>query len=191
MSMEHLVQTISLIYSATEDRLEMRCKSGDSAHSLWISQRLWRRLTPALLKWLVDCGIGTPQSGEFIRQSMLDNVAEPVEVPVHKASEQKLQLELTQHDNTDITSLPETKLVPEPWLCTTANLSMNGQQIRIQLISDRSQHIYILSMSALEAGHFLIAQRNTLKTSGWPFDWPQWLCSETVETASDGIKFLH
>lgn len=188
---EHLVQTISLSYSATEDRLEMRCKSGDYAHSLWISQRLWKRLVPALIKWLVDSGVGSPQAGDFIRHSMAESIAEPVSVPPYKP----LQADETENKEDEIDSSgvePITRLVPEKWLCSTANLSMAEQKIRIQLIAECSEHAYVLSMSALETGHFLIAQRQALKDSEWPFDWPEWLHVEsTVQQTDDGVKFLH
>ncbi|MCO4785269.1 MAG: hypothetical protein KC467_05025 [Marinomonas atlantica] len=187
---EHLVQTISMSYSTTEDRLEMRCRSGDCAHSLWLSQRLWRRLTPALIKWLIDSGVGSPQAGDFIRQSMSESVAEPVIVPQYEPVKSVVTNMVTaDSEPSDVD--PAVKWVPETWLCTTANLSMAEQKIRIQLVSERSEHVYILSMSALETGHFLIAQRQALKESEWPFEWPNWLQTESIVQPDESVRFLH
>lgn len=192
---EHLVQTISLAYSLTEDRLELRCRSGEQSHSLWMSHRLWKQLAPALVKWLVDSGVGTPQSGDFLRDSYAENTAESVNVPeqtmahAHKTAEynNSSEDECVNDQDSELT----TRWVPEPWLATTVHLRMAEQRIRLELVSDRSEHMFVFTMSALEAGHFLIAQRQALKDSEWPFNWPTWLTAEHLEEPAAGVKFLH
>lgn len=189
---EHSVQTISLSYSAIEDRLEMRCKAGEGVCSLWLSQRLWKQLAPVMLKWLTDRGIGTHQSGEFIHQSMSESSPEPVVVPSYNSADEldspsgvKNEQELNNESHLI------TRLAPEPWLCTTANINTSDQQIRFRLLSERSEHAYVFAMSVLEASHFLVAQRHALKESGWPLNWPEWLMLDTTQESSSDLDFLH
>lgn len=190
---EHVVQTISLNYSVVEDRLELRCKSGLQSYQLWLTQRMWLQLTPAIIKWLVDSGVGTPQTQGFIKDSFAENKSDPVELP-SPVDTGKVTTEHSTNEpfsNDELSSGITTKWVPEPWLCTTANLQMASQSIRIQFVADCSQHVFVFGMSALEACHFLIAQKNALKESGWLFAWPAWLLgSEEQEQESIEIS-LH
>ncbi|SBS25780.1 hypothetical protein MAQ5080_00363 [Marinomonas aquimarina] len=188
---EHVVQTISLNYSVVEDRLELRCKSGLPSYQLWLTQRMWLQLTPAIIKWLVDSGVGAPHTKGFIKDSFAENKSDPVELPT-TVDAGKPATEHTTNESSasdDLSSEITTKWIPEPWLCTTANLQMASQSIRIQFVADCSQHVFIFSMSALEACHFLIAQKNALKKSGWSFAWPAWLLGseeqeqESIETS--------
>lgn len=186
---EHLVQTISLNFSVVEDRLELRCKSGHQSYQLWMTQRMWLQLTPAVIKWLVASGVGSPSTKAFIKESFAENKAVPVELVAGGLGEAHADADAHQATNpqeVDNDSGLTSVWAPVPWLCTTANLQMSDKAIRISFVSDRSKHSFLFSMSALEACHFLIAQRNALKKSHWIFDWPSWLSeSSELEISSD------
>lgn len=196
---EHTVQTISLDYSMLEDRLELRCKSGDQSFQVWLTQRMWQQLMPNLIKWLVESGVGKNEAGEFIRESFSQAKAEPVEIAQIRNEAQ------FSHDAK--VSSPEqdgghsiggkngqtiTKWAPEPWVCSTTNLKMNKQAMRVSLHSHNSDHVFVFNMTLLEMSHFLMAQERALRSSGWPFCWPSWLrSSEPEQHESSSVKLLH
>lgn len=188
---EHYVQTISLSFSVVEDRLELRCKSGNQSFQLWLTQRMWLQLTPNMIKWLVDSGVGALHTKQFIQDSFANNKEAPVELA---ESNDLGKPSTNQKDDSSASAGPSgeiiTKWVREPWLCTTVNLQMSNQVIRIRFESDRSQHVFIFSMSAVEACHFLLAQKNALENSGWCFEWPSWL-SNNIKLEQEAAGFLH
>lgn len=194
---EHTVQTISLDYSMLEDRLELRCKSGDRSYQIWMTQRMWQQLMPNLIKWLVDSGVGKAESSDFIRESFSQAKTEPVEVPAssssrsitgdHASSGNTTEPSGFNHSDDDI-----TQWAPEPWVCSTTNLKMNKQAMRVSLHSHNSDHVFVFNMSLLEMSHFLLAQERALKKSGWPFNWPTWLLSIDSESReSSNIELIH
>lgn len=187
--MEYFVQTISLTYSKVEDRLELICKCGTENHQLWMSQRLWKQATSALIKWLVDTGVGTPNTGDFLRGSFPEQ--DPLSRPADTLKHLPEDYDALQSSGPQESETKAPVLVPITWLCTTINFSMSGQQVRLNLESERSDKRYVFSMSVLETGHFLIAQRKALQHSGWPFEWPSWLADEAHEELDQDIRFLH
>lgn len=193
---EHYVQTISMAYSVFEDRLELRCKSGENSYQIWLTQRMWRQLNQPIVNWLRDSGVGSDQASEFVRDSFEANKAEPVEIPSALGSSQSK----SGHQSENALShglanaqeaVDTTQWIRAPWLCTTANLQMSGQAIRIRFESQCSDENFIFSMSALEASHFLLAQRNALKTSDWFFEWPSWLSFDEEKQPQPESTFLH
>ncbi len=183
---EHVVQTISLNFSVVEDRLELRCRAATEAYQLWLTQRMWLQLTPAIVKWLVDSGVGAPHTKGFLDDSFAEHQSVPVELPAPSTSFQPSDENAENNDvlgEEHVSANITTKWVLEPWLCTTVNMQMSDQVIRIRFVSERSQHAFLLSLSTLEACHFLKAQKNALKNSGWGFEWPIWLSESVVPEA--------
>lgn len=191
---EHTIQTISMAYSAYEDRLEFRCKSGEQSYQLWLTQRMWRQLIQPVVKWLADSGVGAEHTRAFMQDSFASNTAEPVTLdqslgaPIESPTLSKENVA----DSASQVAAPMTqKWIKQPWVCSTANLQMSKDLIRVRFESEQSDHCYIFSMSVLEASHFLMAQYNTLKKSGWSFDWPGWLCTDDDQTEQSDVVLLH
>lgn len=193
---ELVVKNVAFNYSPVEDRVLLKCMVSESLHELWLTQRMLLQLLPELMKWLSRCGLNTTQTKEFMRSSLLQRSSSGEKANYDKKVSQgdlvsRARAAGSASPKEADQSAQEGVSDKYVWLCTKANLVLRDQRLRMKLESEFADDIFIFSMTSLEASHFLIVLRDSLKNSDWLCQWPEWLPLVEEECLPKDTYFLH
>ncbi|WP_425642639.1 hypothetical protein ACPUEK_05900 [Marinomonas gallaica] len=190
---EFIVKNVAFNYSPVEDRVGLKCVTEESTHQLWLTQRMLHQLLPALTKWLVDAGFGTSQTKSFMASSLKSSQQNSAVKSKVDGSADAGTASAQSHDNALDRIETQRELRQKDavtWVCTKANLSFDKQRIRMKWESEASTDSYIFSMTSIEASHFLIVLRDSIKNADWSCHWPEWL-PLIEEDLPSNTAFLH
>lgn len=191
---ELVVQRVAFTYSSFEDRLMLRCVVAEEVHELWVTLLMSKQLVPALANWVVKSG--GAQSTNLIRRSFkYANAPAATHNETFSISEERKVLQSLGHKS-ELEQKSEKNIAVDRaqassvWLCSSANIAMGNDRIRMRVGSERESAEYIFTMTPIETGHFLFAYKKALEQVYWPIDWPEWLDFDTSVTESQTL-FLH
>ena len=193
---ELIVKNVAFNYSPVEDRVLLKCLVDGVSNELWLTQRMFQQLLPALTKWLSRSGFGTAQTQDFMRSTLLQRSSSGAQAAVQSEA---LRTDLKDESGATESSASEevTKADQKAarnnhaWLCTKANLTFGDQRLRMKLESEFEDETFVFSMTLLEASHFLMVLRDSLKKSDWLYQWPTWLPLVEEEGLPKDTSFLH
>jgi hypothetical protein len=166
--MANELQRMSTAYSETEDRVRL---AGELAEGdpvvIWLSQRLLRRLLPALLQWLEQPASTLPRQDVlqgFAQQAARAGLAQQAPVEPASASQSWMALEV------DVRRSPQ--------LLVMAFRGGPGQQAS-------------LALDPVALRQWLNIVHDTFKLAEWSLDgWPEWV-RDSAQTGPPASAILH
>ncbi len=191
-----MVKNVAFNYSSVEDRVCLRCLADEASYDLWLTHRMLHQLLPELTKWFSRSGFETAQTQDFIRSTLLQRSLSGSRSIVEKKTTQAGVANKACSDESGVSEKTGHEMRNDNqsgyfWLCTKANLTFNDQRLRMKLESEFKDQSFIFSMTLLEASHFLMALRNSLKNTDWSCQWPAWLPLVEEDGLPKGTSFLH
>lgn len=184
------LQRFTTTYDTTQDRIGLIGQGGDNGpiHTLWLTQRLMRRLLPTLWQWLelndapqMDLGPATDA-----RATALHEMAQ------HAAC-------------TQLPGTAEQPVTPGPfslqWLVCSVQLRASAQAVELLLTNTQDDNAPLpldhasaqLTFTAQPLRQWLAIVLQLYRQADWPLDqWPQWLASTAdVPQAATERPVLH
>ena len=191
---DSIVKSVSFSYSSFEDRLLLRCVIGAQCHDLWMTQLMIKQLVPLVVNWVQESGgsHSTALIGKTFRYAKSSNAPKTSQLAENAERASAVNTKPPESSTGEMSPKESVeKSISSVWLCSIASISSDDKRIRIRIGSNKSIQAYVFSMTVLEAGYFLLAQKKALQNIYWPISWPEWLESEDACEVSTHANFLH
>lgn len=172
------LKRVTLNFSEQEDRVRLVGeRSGQGVEVLWLSQRLLRRLVPALLRWLDEqvgvagrvassAGTTVARKASLPRPEVLNEFAQ-------QSARAQLKAEPAVKPGEDCTS----------WLVISLNLTMGTEALRVTFCG-AGQERAAIELQIRQLRQWLNILYDVWRRAEWSMDvWPDWMELKTPSSA--------
>lgn len=185
------LQRFTTTYDISQDRISLvgQGSDGSPVHTLWLTQRLLRRLLPTLWQWLERHD--TPQTDLGTAQAPITRAS-----ALHEMAQQAACAQLPGETEPPVTP----GLFSPQWLVCSVQLRASAQGVELLLNNAQDDNAALpmdyacaqLAFTAQPLRQWLDILRQLHQQADWPLDqWPQWLTAATGGPQNTGRPVLH